>query len=150
MKYTKILFALSLFIGSACSVQASEDYITGCYYEVRGDRTTYKYRTIEDEKVMSYSSATDIAPSDCIKKAKAAVKQTYTTQFLAGGSFQNTTYRNKTVTIHVTHKDNVDFPRQALELAIVQDPDLSLRNGFSFVESWLSDNYYEAKIAHVN
>lgn len=148
MKYIN-LWVVTAIVMLSTLARANEEYVTGCFFKIEGDRTGYKYRTVEDENITSFTSTEDITPAECVSKAVSALKQKHTTRFLAGGHFQTTTYRNKVATIHIVHKDNVAFPKQQLELSVACDAELSLQNGFAFVESWFDDNYYEARISAI-
>ncbi|MEZ4845563.1 MAG: hypothetical protein R2877_00890 [Bdellovibrionota bacterium] len=144
MKYINLWVILAVVCSS--SVASAGDYTTGCSYRIKGDRKSYKLRTLEDQTILTFTSEQDISPQKCVSDAITALKKKYPSKYLAGGQLRDSSYFNKTATVQVIHKDNVDFPKQRLELSIVQDPQLSLQNGFVFKESWFSDNYYEARI----
>jgi hypothetical protein len=145
MKNIKILLAVLTFIATSAF---AEEYKTGCYFEISGDRTGYKLKKIEAESITEFLSPQDITPSECLSKAVIAVKQKYPSKYLAGGQLRDCAYFNKVATVNIIHKDNVDFPKQQLETYVVQDEALTLKKGFEFVEAWIDDNYFQAKIGY--
>ena len=74
MKCFKILLPLLTFIPA---IVFAEEYKTGCYFEISGDRTGYKLKKIEAESITEFLSQQDITPSECLSKAVIAVKQKY-------------------------------------------------------------------------
>lgn len=147
MKYTKHILTVST-IALFSTIASAEDYTTGCQYTIEGDRTSYKFKTAQGETITSFEEE-NLTPRKCVEMAATAVKQKYTTKFLIGGSFKDTTYRNKSAKINIVHNNNVAFPKHQLETAITKDSCLTLKNGFKFVESWIGEDHYTAEVQHV-